>query len=113
MHPCGVVLSDTSLLDRTPVEQSFEGLPLSQFDKDDVETAGMIKLDVLGCAWQSAWRNAHRVGPDRASRWISTHRPRRRAHVRMLRTARTPAASRSSPGSARARGQAAPRTIDD
>ena len=54
MHPCGVVLSDTSLLDRTPVEQSFEGLPLSQFDKDDVETAGMIKLDVLGVRMQSA-----------------------------------------------------------
>jgi len=54
MHPCGVVLSDTSLLDRTAVEQSFEGLPLSQFDKDDVETAGMIKLDVLGVRMQSA-----------------------------------------------------------
>ncbi len=54
MHPCGVVLSDTSLLDRTPVERSFEGLPLSQFDKDDVEIAGMIKLDVLGVRMQSA-----------------------------------------------------------
>jgi error-prone DNA polymerase len=54
MHPCGVVLSDTSLLDRTPVEQSFEGLPLSQFDKDDVEVAGLIKLDVLGVRMQSA-----------------------------------------------------------
>ncbi len=54
MHPCGVVLSDTSLLDRTPVERSFEGLPLSQFDKDDVEVAGMIKLDVLGVRMQSA-----------------------------------------------------------
>jgi error-prone DNA polymerase len=54
MHPCGVVLSDISLLDRTPVELSFEGLPLSQFDKDDVETAGMIKLDVLGVRMQSA-----------------------------------------------------------
>ncbi|HTT50064.1 MAG TPA: DNA polymerase III subunit alpha [Streptosporangiaceae bacterium] len=54
MHPCGVVLSDTSLLDRTPVERSFEGLPLSQFDKDDVEMAGMIKLDVLGVRMQSA-----------------------------------------------------------
>ena len=54
MHPCGVVLSDTSLLNRTPVERSFEGLPLSQFDKDDVETAGMIKLDVLGVRMQSA-----------------------------------------------------------
>ena len=54
MHPCGMVLSDTSLLDRTPVERSFEGLPLSQFDKDDVEIAGMIKLDVLGVRMQSA-----------------------------------------------------------
>ena len=54
MHPCGVLLSDASLLDRTPVERSFEGLPLSQFDKDDVETAGMIKLDVLGVRMQSA-----------------------------------------------------------
>ena len=54
MHPCGVLLSDTSLLDRTPVERSFEGLPLSQFDKDDVEIAGMIKLDVLGVRMQSA-----------------------------------------------------------
>ncbi|MDR0343343.1 MAG: DNA polymerase III subunit alpha [Nocardiopsaceae bacterium] len=58
MHPCGVVLSDATLLDRTPVEQSLEGLPLSQFDKDDVETAGMIKLDVLGVRMQSAMAHA-------------------------------------------------------
>jgi error-prone DNA polymerase len=54
MHPCGVVLSDASLLDRTAIERSIEGLPLTQFDKDDVETAGLIKLDVLGVRMQSA-----------------------------------------------------------
>jgi error-prone DNA polymerase len=54
MHPCGVVLSDAALLDRTPVEPSADGLPLTQFDKDDVEAAGMIKLDVLGVRMQSA-----------------------------------------------------------
>jgi len=53
MHPCGVVLSDQGLLDRMPVERSLDGLPLGQFDKDDVETAGMIKLDVLGVRMQS------------------------------------------------------------
>ena len=37
MHPCGVLLSDATLLDRTPVEASFAGFPMSQFDKDDVE----------------------------------------------------------------------------
>ncbi|HEY7262485.1 MAG TPA: DNA polymerase III subunit alpha [Trebonia sp.] len=54
MHPCGVLLSDRSLLDRTAVQQSAEGFPLSQLDKDDAEIAGVIKLDVLGVRMQSA-----------------------------------------------------------
>jgi error-prone DNA polymerase len=54
MHPCGVLLSDRTLLDRTAVGQSAEGFPLSQLDKDDAETAGVIKLDVLGVRMQSA-----------------------------------------------------------
>ena len=39
---------DGSLLDRTPVEASWLGFPMSQFDKDDVEHLGLLKLDVLG-----------------------------------------------------------------
>ncbi|MEK9664879.1 MAG: DNA polymerase III subunit alpha, partial [Candidatus Nanopelagicales bacterium] len=58
MHPCGVLLSDTSLLDRTPVEPSGQGYPMSQFDKDDVETLGLLKLDVLGVRMQSALAHA-------------------------------------------------------
>lgn len=54
MHPCGVLLSDASLLDRTPVEMSAQGYPMSQFDKDDVETMGLLKLDVLGVRMQSS-----------------------------------------------------------
>jgi error-prone DNA polymerase len=54
MHPCGVLLSDTTLLDRTAVQRSAEGFPLSQLDKDDAEIAGVIKLDVLGVRMQSA-----------------------------------------------------------
>lgn len=61
MHPCGVLLSDASLLARTPVvPTSGEGLPMSQFDKDDVEDLGLLKLDVLGVRMQSAM--AHAVG---------------------------------------------------
>lgn len=61
MHPCGVLLSDASLLARTPVvPTSGEGLPMSQFDKDDVEDLGLLKLDVLGVRMQSAI--AHAVG---------------------------------------------------
>ncbi|GAA3397284.1 DNA polymerase III subunit alpha [Streptomyces roseoviridis] len=59
MHPCGVLLSDASLLTRTPVvPTSGEGLPMSQFDKDDVEDLGLLKLDVLGVRMQSAMAHA-------------------------------------------------------
>jgi len=54
MHPCGVVLSDATLLDRTPVEASAAGYRMSHFDKHDVEHMGLLKLDVLGVRMQSA-----------------------------------------------------------
>ncbi|MEV8020978.1 DNA polymerase III subunit alpha [Streptomyces sp. NPDC086554] len=61
MHPCGVLLSDASLLARTPVvPTSGEGFPMSQFDKEDVEDLGLLKLDVLGVRMQSAM--AHALG---------------------------------------------------
>ncbi|MEV4560010.1 DNA polymerase III subunit alpha [Kitasatospora sp. NPDC049285] len=49
MHPCGLLLSDDSLLARTPVLPTpGDGLPMSVFDKDDVEDLGCLKLDILG-----------------------------------------------------------------
>src|SRR5699024_5637459 len=53
MHPCGVILGDQTLLDRTPVEASGMGLAMSQFDKHDMDPMGMLKLDVLGVRMQS------------------------------------------------------------
>ncbi|MEW2068213.1 DNA polymerase III subunit alpha [Streptomyces sp. NPDC007346] len=59
MHPCGVLLSDAGLMDRTPVmPTSGEGFPMSQFDKEDVEDLGLLKLDVLGVRMQSAMAHA-------------------------------------------------------
>ncbi len=58
VHPCGVLLSDATLLDRTPVEASYAGFPMSQFDKEDVEDLGLLKLDVLGIRMQSAMAHA-------------------------------------------------------
>src|SRR5208337_2562580 len=54
MHPCGILLSDATLMDRTAVQRSSEGFALSHLDKDDAEIAGVIKLDVLGVRMQSA-----------------------------------------------------------
>ncbi|MFJ1707021.1 DNA polymerase III subunit alpha [Kitasatospora sp. NPDC088346] len=57
MHPCGVILSDDTLLARTPVVPTpTEGFPAMQFDKEDVEIdgLGLLKLDVLGVRMQSS-----------------------------------------------------------
>ena len=53
MHPCGVILSDPTLRHRTPVQPSGMGLPMSQFDKHDMDPMGLLKLDVLGVRMQS------------------------------------------------------------
>ena len=54
MHPCGVILGDSNLLKLTSIEPSGMGLPMSQFDKDDMDPMGLLKLDVLGVRMQSA-----------------------------------------------------------
>ena len=54
MHPCGVILGNSQLLNLTPTEPSGLGLPMSQFDKDDMDPMGFLKLDVLGVRMQSA-----------------------------------------------------------
>jgi error-prone DNA polymerase len=54
MHPCAVVLSDPGLLDYAPMEINASGYPMLQFDKDDVEAIGLLKLDILGVRMQSA-----------------------------------------------------------
>ncbi|MFE4257759.1 DNA polymerase III subunit alpha [Streptomyces sp. NPDC056883] len=63
MHPCGVILSDATLLGRTPVvPTATEGFPATVFDKDDVEKdgLGLLKLDVLGVRMQSSMAYAVR-----------------------------------------------------
>jgi error-prone DNA polymerase len=53
MHPCAVVLSDGGLLDRIPLHINASGYPMVEFDKDDVEDIGLLKLDILGVRMQS------------------------------------------------------------
>lgn len=53
VHPCGVLIGPADFRDRVPLEASPQGLPLAQFDKDDVDALGLVKLDVLGVRMQS------------------------------------------------------------
>ncbi|WP_394128718.1 DNA polymerase III subunit alpha [Shewanella maritima] len=48
-HAGGVVIAPTKITDFSPLYCDSEGLnPVTQFDKNDVETAGLVKFDFLG-----------------------------------------------------------------
>ncbi|NJQ01347.1 DNA polymerase III subunit alpha [Streptomyces zingiberis] len=59
MHPCGVIVSDATLLDRLPVQPTPQDrYPMVMAAKEEVEALGNIKLDVLGVRMQSAMAHA-------------------------------------------------------
>jgi error-prone DNA polymerase len=94
MHPCGVLLSDASLRERTPVvPTSGEGFAMSQFDKDDVEDLGLLKLDVLGVRMQSAMAHAlaetERATGERPDVDAASAHPTDEATYRLIRSAET------------------------
>ena len=48
-HAGGVVISPTTITDFSPLYCDDEGKnPVTQFDKNDVESAGLVKFDFLG-----------------------------------------------------------------
>ena len=58
LHPSGVILSSSDLVDRVPMQESFGGFTMLQADKDDVEDLGLVKLDVLGVRMLSSIAHA-------------------------------------------------------
>lgn len=48
LHPGGVVITPGPIDRHCPVEPSAEGFPMLQWDKDGVEDAGLVKIDLLG-----------------------------------------------------------------
>lgn len=47
VHLGGVLIGRGVLTDLVPLERSANGVIVSQFDKDDVETLGLVKMDLL------------------------------------------------------------------
>ena len=116
MHPCGVLLSNASLRDRSPVEPSMLGFPMSQFDKEDVEAMGLLKLDVIGVRMQSAMAHAvaeiDRTGGGRID--LEAIPLDDEATYAMIRTSRTLGCFQiESPGQRELVGKLQPRTLDD
>ncbi len=53
-HLGGVVVSRVPLVQVTPLQMAARGVVITQFDKDDVEEVGLIKLDLLSLRMLSA-----------------------------------------------------------
>ncbi|MHB9038325.1 MAG: DNA polymerase III subunit alpha, partial [Armatimonadota bacterium] len=47
VHLCGVVVSKRLLTELVPLEWATKGVVVTQFDKDDIETLGLVKMDIL------------------------------------------------------------------
>ncbi len=58
MHAAGVVIGDKPLWDYVPVLRGKEGEIITQFAKDEVEQAGLIKFDFLGLKTLTVIANA-------------------------------------------------------
>ncbi len=58
VHLGGVVITPEDIDRISPVEISAKGFPVIQFDKDDVEALGLLKLDLLGLRMHTAIRKS-------------------------------------------------------
>ncbi|HOW51469.1 MAG TPA: DNA polymerase III subunit alpha [bacterium] len=48
VHPGGIVITPAPVRDYCPVEMAPKGVPILQWDKDDTEACGLVKIDLLG-----------------------------------------------------------------
>lgn len=74
LHPGGVVITPAPLEEYVPVQIAPKGVPVVQWDKDAVEEAGLVKIDLLGNRSLGVIRDAianvrHNGHPFDESRW--------------------------------------------
>ena len=59
-HLGGFILSRDPLTERVPLQWAAKGVVVAQFDKDDIETLGLVKMDILALKMHSAIAEAVR-----------------------------------------------------
>ena len=70
-HLGGFILSRDPITDRVPLQWAAKGVIVAQFNKDDIETLGLVKMDILGLRMHSAIAEAVRLIERRTGRHIS------------------------------------------
>ncbi len=66
MHAAGIVIGDKPLWEYVPVLRGKEGELITQFAKDEVEQAGLVKFDFLGLKTLTVVANAQKLVRRRA-----------------------------------------------
>jgi DNA polymerase-3 subunit alpha/error-prone DNA polymerase len=68
VHPGGVVITPDPIDTYVPLERAPKGVPILQWEKDGTETAGLVKIDLLGNrslgVIRDAVQNVHQNGGD-------------------------------------------------
>ncbi|GAB4274542.1 MAG: DNA polymerase III subunit alpha [Coriobacteriia bacterium] len=64
-HLGGLLITREPLTHWTPLQWAAKGVVVSQFDKDDVEALGLVKMDILGLRMHSAISEAVRLARER------------------------------------------------
>jgi len=68
VHPGGVVITPAPIDTYVPLENAPKGVPILQWEKDATETAGLVKIDLLGNrslgVIRDALKNLHQNGAD-------------------------------------------------
>ena len=90
-HLGGFILSRDPLTDRVPLQWAAKGVVVTQFDKDDVEALGLVKMDILALKMHSAIAEAVRRIEARTGEKVSAWElPRDDPEVyKLIRSART------------------------
>ncbi len=70
-HLGGFILSRDPITDRVPLQWAAKGVIVAQFNKDDVETLGLVKMDILGLRMHSAIAEAVRLIAARTGEHVS------------------------------------------
>ena len=60
-HLGGLVITGQPVTEISPIQMAAKGIPIIQFDKDDVEDLGLVKLDLLSLRMLSAVEQADRA----------------------------------------------------
>src|SRR5438046_10623741 len=81
-HSCGMIICKNKLSSFVPLENaSMPGRLVAQWDKDDCEDLGIVKVDLLGLGMMSVMQDAFELCRERGRPRVLAHIPKNDAEA--------------------------------